>query len=811
MRPPPSLASGGSSSSRRGSRVLQERDVNIGHDTQSIGSVQSTKSFISVGSFKSQGGRSQSVYGQSSGHAIYEWDDGWKSARYPETEQAHPFNHHIQRGFPDGAVVVPPFAGLVSKDKAYISTLNATVLAAECGNDQFIQFLTSSSLADPDPPPVPGRFLAFSTPMLASIGQENIKIIEILLKQEGFNPCRRFQGLTYYDIARIRRGSIWEDEVRILKQAYVDYGRRHRGSTLSRGGLQEKRLQLKTKFINQEPRGIRSPESFRTNLTSDSSTLPGSSPRRVSEISSACTSISRSDTDMLDSSTNEVSDDANSEEESISIQRAERRRTLLRNLMDIVYSTCTCSDGSGPLQDGESGSSHDSQGAGGSNDSNSVNNQPGKSHGRKGKRPLSRDDKENDQDEDEQGQQPKRIKLAVGDDGSHLGRKFACPYYQWNRHRRQATTNLRSTACYGPGFTSVHRMKEHLYRAHRLPLCCSRCDMTFNSDVSLEKHVRQNTPCELREKQPREGINSATEKLLRSRSKEFNSKTEEDKWRHVYTMIFPADNSRDLPSPYHENHAETNYSKDPPNPTSTASRFDEFLQGRLFQRIYEVLENRIDQALDPAERDIADTLKGQLQGIFHDVRADLYEEFQATLRTENERNPDDQGGNAAEIPIPELGLVLPDNWSLSTFPEPWSAVVLGDQPVASSSSLPQLEDEWDGITGSLGLDLGPLPSPPAMDNNRNLTEGPTASFKVKAVYDYASEHEDDLSFKANQIITVTDKVGADWYDGEYVDRSGIKKKGIFPRNLVERYRPPVPPRPRRKRTIPALAPPLFGS
>ena len=42
-------------------------------------------------------------------------------------------------------------------------------------------------------------------------------------------------------------------------------------------------------------------------------------------------------------------------------------------------------------------------------------------------------------------------------------------------------------------------------------------------------------------------------------------------------------------------------------------------------------------------------------------------------------------------------------------------------------------------------------------------------FKVKAIYDYASPHDDDLSFALGQIITVTEEEDADWYVGEYVD------------------------------------------
>lgn len=74
------------------------------------------------------------------------------------------------------------------------------------------------------------------------------------------------------------------------------------------------------------------------------------------------------------------------------------------------------------------------------------------------------------------------------------------------------------------------------------------------------------------------------------------------------------------------------------------------------------------------------------------------------------------------------------------------------------------------------------------------------SFKVKAIFDYNSGHEDDLPFHTGQIITVTDEEDADWYGGEYVDEHGVKQEGIFPRNFVEKYEPTAPPRPTRTRT-----------
>lgn len=89
------------------------------------------------------------------------------------------------------------------------------------------------------------------------------------------------------------------------------------------------------------------------------------------------------------------------------------------------------------------------------------------------------------------------------------------------------------------------------------------------------------------------------------------------------------------------------------------------------------------------------------------------------------------------------------------------------------------------------------------------------SFKVKAIYEYSSPHEDDLQFPIGQVITVTEEDEDDWYTGEYLDDSGAKHEGIFPRNFVEKYEPVAPPRPTRTKSkkepepapeVPAAAP-----
>lgn len=80
-------------------------------------------------------------------------------------------------------------------------------------------------------------------------------------------------------------------------------------------------------------------------------------------------------------------------------------------------------------------------------------------------------------------------------------------------------------------------------------------------------------------------------------------------------------------------------------------------------------------------------------------------------------------------------------------------------------------------------------------------------FKVKAVYEYSSPHDDDLHFAEGQIITVTEEEDDAWYVGEFVDGNGTKHEGLFPKNFVEKYEPVAPPRPTRAPKQPPLEPP----
>ncbi|KAL5449002.1 hypothetical protein PMIN07_007711 [Paraphaeosphaeria minitans] len=93
------------------------------------------------------------------------------------------------------------------------------VAASRGGHYDILSILLASGLK-PDPDPSKHS----ETPMLVAIGRGHLKIVNLLLEQDNFNPTRRNrEGKTYWEISEERRGPKWEQERDALKQAYDLY------------------------------------------------------------------------------------------------------------------------------------------------------------------------------------------------------------------------------------------------------------------------------------------------------------------------------------------------------------------------------------------------------------------------------------------------------------------------------------------------------------------------------------------------------------------------------------------------------------
>lgn len=101
------------------------------------------------------------------------------------------------------------------------------LVAARGGHEVVLQLLIALGRnPDPDPEPLQSSHYkpGHNTPMLAAIGGGNVKVVELLLKQSGFNPTRRvYRGYTYYELAKQRQSSNWQQEYDLLKEAFDNY------------------------------------------------------------------------------------------------------------------------------------------------------------------------------------------------------------------------------------------------------------------------------------------------------------------------------------------------------------------------------------------------------------------------------------------------------------------------------------------------------------------------------------------------------------------------------------------------------------
>lgn len=103
------------------------------------------------------------------------------------------------------------------------ASTEAVIAAAKAGHYEALNMLIAIGNPVTDPQPVPKFPPGYSTPLLAAIGRGHPDVVKLLVTQSGFNPTKRFRERTYFELAEDRKGSKWEEEYNILKEAYDKY------------------------------------------------------------------------------------------------------------------------------------------------------------------------------------------------------------------------------------------------------------------------------------------------------------------------------------------------------------------------------------------------------------------------------------------------------------------------------------------------------------------------------------------------------------------------------------------------------------
>lgn len=196
------------------------------------------------------------------------------------------------------------------------------VAAARGGHYDILSILLASGLkADPDPSKHP------ETPMTVAIGRGHLRIIELILEQDNFDPTRRNkEGKTYYEISEDRGGPKWEQERDILKRAYDEHKGMHRSPRrVKKEAPNPSAVRMKRK---SSPRRERSssprPEAKRVHLTK--STTVSAAPQKSRRLLSGKEKANREGQRRK-----RVVDDESSEEESEDDVRPPTRKVKPRS------------------------------------------------------------------------------------------------------------------------------------------------------------------------------------------------------------------------------------------------------------------------------------------------------------------------------------------------------------------------------------------------------------------------------------------------------------------------------------------------
>ncbi|KAI0121705.1 hypothetical protein BJ170DRAFT_644003 [Xylariales sp. AK1849] len=154
--------------------------------------------------------------------------------------------------------------------------------------------------------------------------------------------------------------------------------------------------------------------------------------------------------------------------------------------------------------------------------------------------------------------------------------KLACPFF-----KRDPAAWSNRLACTGPGWSTISRLKEHIYRSHRRPPhICKRCYESFVSEDRLEDHSRADVPCRKSNAIPPTGINEYQYQQLRKKPP--GTKSDSERWVEMYRIIFPLTDV--VPSPYYE------YGNGIPCPQEKLNADFEHIRDETISRVRDDLE-----------------------------------------------------------------------------------------------------------------------------------------------------------------------------------------------------------------------------
>ncbi|KAK0376693.1 hypothetical protein CLIM01_05961 [Colletotrichum limetticola] len=226
---------------------------------------------------------------------------------------------------------------------------------------------------------------------------------------------------------------------------------------------------------------------------------------------------------------------------------------------------------------------------------------------------------ESDEGEDD-GERPRRVPDMKSEPKGVL---LACPFFKWNPLGYQ-----RKKECAGPGWPTVHRLKEHLFRRHgRLPFQCSRCRQYLKTQAKLDSHLRVAQLCEINTEADLSGefkFGPDIERLLRVRSSP--KLTVEEKWKQVYKILFDV-REDEIPTPYYDYDISV---------LDREETLMEFARRDIVIRVRQHIEAEVEQRFADVAPELIAELRDIVRGVWPSLMQDFYRGQEQTSTIDRE-------------------------------------------------------------------------------------------------------------------------------------------------------------------------------
>ncbi|KUJ14489.1 uncharacterized protein LY89DRAFT_784427 [Mollisia scopiformis] len=201
---------------------------------------------------------------------------------------------------------------------------------------------------------------------------------------------------------------------------------------------------------------------------------------------------------------------------------------------------------------------------------------------------------------------------GVLSDASDITTYFQCPYYCKDPEKYNLQVR-KYRSCGSKGLTNIARLKEHLYRVHRV-LQCSRCVTKFQKYEELNLHTCPGNMHQLFSSSEL-NIDGITEEVIcRLNKKTMSCRLSKESWVDIWMTLFPGE---DVPKNYFVREL-----KECRSLLGPLEKYEDYLRRELPAVFRSTLEATKNAPMSIPDRDIADILRDCQEQVFVQYQMD---------------------------------------------------------------------------------------------------------------------------------------------------------------------------------------------